>query len=634
MTSYTRPGPPGAVTAGGDPFSAATHDSGCPPETWHSLVEAFVAPLPPQGKGGAAVLHRLAMLGRRLPAPEALLGDPALLSALSSCAAVAEPPLYMAVLSHYILCLGSVLTLAGDRAALSGPVRELREGRRKGVFMVTEVGRAGSHLSVETIAEFDPASRSFRLRTPRPGAAKFSGVGAVTMPQSAVVCARVRVGGTDRGVFSFLVDVCDREGPVQGVSVLGPLGVPALPLDYAVVRFDDAPVPYDRWLRDSAWIDDDGLFHDPLADPGARLTRTLSVGQLLWSSLPSAMAAVARAASVDAVRACTTRLSHGGLAPGAPLLTYRTQQHAVLGSLAEAFAISAAARAARRTAVTAVPRDGAEGHGSGTAAAFSPWAAVDPSLAVYKAACVRGAHHSVSGAMRRLGLPGLMDVTRLHAYHGLTLAFETAGGDNQLIHLDTGQHLCREAASTAAVDSGTPDRPAADAAPPPWDASGWPVTVRALREALRGTLRADLARGEAAGREGLELWNPLLEQARVLGEVHGLVLVAEAVTDQLAALDDPRVRPAFTALAHLYAASMTQRLTARLLAAGLTDVRTLRVLPGVLDGLCDQVLGHLPVLLESMEPPRALVPHPWEGDFGTWLETELTPQRGEGGEER
>lgn len=603
-------------------FSHITGEDACDETQRRAMVSALTTTVSPPSRPGEQLRSRLRLLAGALPPADHLLCDVPHLSLLSSYTAVADPPLYMAVLSHYVLCLGSVLTLAGRPCELTEPIEELQTGRRKGVFMVTEVGRAGSHLGIRTTADFDPATRRFVLHTPDAGAAKFSAVGAHDTPQTAVVCARVRVAGADCGVFSFLVDLSEETGPLPGVHVSSRVDVSSLPLDYALVRFDGVPVPYDRWLRDTAWIDPTGTFHDPLRSHDARLQRTLSVGQALWSSLPSAMATTARAAAVSAARACSTRLSQGRLAPGVPLLTYRTQQQAVLGALSESFALTAGARAAR--GLSAEHSDAPRPSPGTPTMTFSPWTAVDPSLALYKALSVRGARRVVTECTHRLGLPGLMDANAFHAYLGLARAFESAGGDNQLIFLDTGQRLVAE-----------PEQPLGERLrvqrvqfDDPW---WWQPVIEALQHRLCDELRHDLNRRAGKGLSGLDLWNPLLHRAQLLGEVHAQNLLARDVAETVDCVADPRLRSVLCDLAALHAVRQAQQLAAGLMETRLLSTATVRGLPSIADDLCDRLMPHLPQLTQAMGPPPELTSTPLNhDDFADSLANRLTWHEGGG----
>lgn len=560
-----------------------------------SADDASITP-DPAGRGDH-VRRRLHGLAVGLPTARELLRTPERLAALHAWTAVAEPALCMTAVNHYLLCLGSMAQLAPDHEALKDQFTALESGRAKGAYLITEVGRANSHLATRTLAEFDPHTREFVLHTPDPGAAKFSGVGALGLPQTAVALARLVVAGTDRGVFGFVVDLGDEHGLLPGVEVSSVLELGALPLDYAQVRFHHVRLPFERWLRDSAGIRDDGSFHDPLGSTDLRLRRTLCVGQTLWGALPAAAAALARQSAVLALRYARGRRSQGRLAPGAPLLTYRTQQYAVLGAFADAFALTCAADRAR-AAWAACLAPGAEGDGGTDGMAFGPWAAVSRPLAGYKAHTVRAAARIVADCRSHCGFSGHLDVNRLAAYQGFLDAFDTAGGDSRLIFFDLGRARCEEA------EPDHPDAPPADPEPGPgW----WPAVARAHERRLAALLRRRVG---GPGHDDLGTWNPLLAQAGELGEVQAARLAADDVRDTVAAVRDPALRDLLGALATLHGLRDAQRWAGSLLTAGTLQPQQVRALPPHVDRLCDALLPRLPLLEQAFAYPQRIVRAP------------------------
>ncbi|MFJ2805967.1 hypothetical protein [Kitasatospora sp. NPDC087271] len=562
---------------------------------------------------GAAALRtdvsahrRLARLAASLPPAVEVVADAELLAALSEATALADPSLYQTFLSHYTLCVGSLVLLGGKAADPDGA---LAHARTKGSFLVTEIGDAGSHLGIRTEARFDPARRAFTLHTPDHRAAKFSSVAAFGLPQQAVVCARLLTGARDGGVFSFLVDITGADGrPAPGVSVSGPLPVGALPLPYGLVRFHGARIPYDRWLADGAGIDATGVLHDPQPSADARLQRTLSCGQGLWATLPSAMAGLAGRSAAMAWRFSAGRRSHGRLAPGRPVLEYRTQQHAVVGALAAAFSLRCTARAALSTWAglrAAKPSDG-----PGTAMTFSPWAAVDRSLALHKAHSTRAVAELVDSLQHRCGVSGLFDHNRLPGYLGFARAFDNAGGDNTLILLDAGRALAEERVRPDRRRAG-PGRFPADPGPSsadPTDAAWWPAVVTALQDRLADDLAAAAsARTEALHgslQRDLELWNPLLEDALELGDVQARRLAAEAAVEGTAAHGWPV--PQAADLAALDGLRQARRLAGPLLATGVLTPSAVRALPAAMDALCDRLRQALPDIVAALDPGAGL----------------------------
>jgi acyl-CoA oxidase len=300
------------------------------------------------------------------------------------------------------------------------------------------------------------------------------------------------VRGTDCGVFAFAVDLTDERGaPLPGVEMSSALKTGTLPLDHAQVRFNRLRLPAERWLSDSARIDEYGTFHDPLGTPQRRLQRTLCVGQSLWGTLPSAAAAVSRQSALLALRYARHRPTQGRLAPGVPLLEYRTQQHAVLGAFADAFALTCAVGRARELWATSMRQEAQDAAGdsaAGDAMSFGPWAAVSRPLAAYKAHAVRTAARVIADCQDHYGFSGHLDVNRLPGYHGFFRAFEAAGGDCKLILFDLGRALAAEEHS-ATVEL-------------PGEAGGvdwWAAVCRAREQALAQELKA----GDLFGRRRL-----------------------------------------------------------------------------------------------------------------------------------
>lgn len=556
---------------------------------------------------------KLRRLAAELPPATQVYRDSRLLAAISEAVAVADPALYQTFLSHYVLCVGSVADLA--TGAIDGE-QELAHAHAKGSFMVTEIGDASSHLGTGTRATYNPRTRQFMLHTPDAHAAKFSSVAATGLPQKAVVCARLFVGDRDCGVFSFLVDITGDDGtPDAGVHLSAPIVLDAVPLPYGLVRFDNVSVPFDRWLSDGARITGDGDLHDPLGSPDARLQRTLSCGQGLWATLPSALAGMSARAAVLAWRYNSRRRSHGRLAPGSSVLVYRPQQHAIIGGLATAFALRCAAEGALATwerirraksppansiTTNAIPPN----PGSMT---FAPWAAVDRSLALYKAHTTQTAARLIDRLQHRCGVSGFFALNRLSGYLGFARAFDNAGGDNTLTYVDAGRALVQR--------TGADDEPAQTASQlaDPMTAQWWPAVTAALQQRLATRLRTRLMQNaaESSGDE-LDLWNPLLDQTRLLGSIHALRLAADAVTDHARRLWptlDPHVADALAALDGVIQA---RRIAGHLLANGVLDPATVLRLPAAADALCDRLAPRLSDIAELLNTGALLAPSPMD----------------------
>ncbi|MFC9842595.1 acyl-CoA dehydrogenase [Streptomyces sp. NPDC060223] len=598
----------------------------CDPSFLSALHKALAAgPWPASVSGtagghGERLLRRLRILGEELPPARSLFDDPAQLATLHAWAAVADPSLCLTALVHYLLCLGSMDQLSDAPAVLEAHMAALESGRAKGVYLITEVGQANSHLATATRAEFDPVRGDFVLRTPDPRAAKFCSAGSRTVPQTAVVLARLSATGVDRGVFAFVVDLTDEDGLRPGVEMSSELELGALPLDYVHVRFHGVRVPFAHWLSDGAGIGDDGAFNDPAASPDARLQRTLRVGQGLWATMPSVAAATCRQSAVMAVNYAQQRRTQGRFAPGAPLLDYRTQQRAVLGALADAFALTCAAHRAsalwaESRAVPATPSRDAQQ--ADTAMGFTPWAAVSAPLAGYKALAVRTAARVVADCQRRCGFSGHLDLNGLAGYHGFHQAFDTAGGDSQLILYDIGRTLVEQhvpAAAPEVTDGLSPTSPL-------W----WPALAQRHQHLLTDHLRQQRDRRAENASGPFDLWNPLLEDAGLLGELHATRRMAEDVTNTLAGTTDPALAQALAPLAALHGVTTARRWAGSLLTRGTLRPADVDALADEADRLCDAVLPHLPLLTEAFAYPDDITAAPLAAaDFNAAMDTKLT----------
>ncbi|GAA2113291.1 hypothetical protein GCM10009759_56760 [Kitasatospora saccharophila] len=535
-------------------------------------------------------LHRrLRTLLRALPAAADLHADADALAAALAWAAVADPRLGMTLVTQNVLGQGSLLRLAGQAEDVRTELDAVDAGELRIGYLVTEAGRASSHLDAATIAEFHPGRREFVLRTPEQEDAKFGGVAQYPGPRGAVVIARaVDAAGRPGGVFAFLTRLADHDGPRPGVTLSPPVPVGALPLSYHRVRFDGLRVPEAHWLRDDADLDAHGHLHDPRT-PADRLRRTLAVGQDLWGVLPTALAALARQSAVLAVRHSRHRETRAALAPGSPLLAHRSQQRALLGALADAFALSCAAARARELLAAARESDTAEA-GSG----FAPWAAVSRPLSAYKAHCADEAERIIADCQRRCGHAGLADGNRLAGYHGFARSFDPAGGDSRLIRYDLGRALLED------PPTGTLPPIPTDLADPGW----WPAVLARHQHTQTTWLRRATTEKAHGGATPFEVWNPLLDRAADLGATYAARLAAEDLPRALATLPPDG---ATTALAHLAALRAADRLAGPLLRHRTLAPGELAGLENALERGYDRLLPHLEEVERDFAFPDEIV---------------------------
>ncbi|KAB2349058.1 acyl-CoA dehydrogenase [Actinomadura rudentiformis] len=532
------------------------------------------------------------------PAPE-LLDDPPALCALLERAAMADPGLFHVMLLHYTLALGPILLFGSEQEGLRAARDSLESMESFGALLMTEVGRSNSHLAPRTLARYDAATREFVLTTPDDEAVKFpTNTAHPDIPKIGAVYATVEHGGRERGVFVFAVPVRGPGGAVPaGVEIVPAPDTTGLMVDYAAVRLSGLRVPYEAWLRDGATIGPDGQFHDPLGDPAARLTRSMSIGPPVWRAVISMSAAITRSAAGILHAHAADRVTLGRLAPLRPLTDYRNVREAVLESLASAYALTVVAAHVKQ------PRDGA-GQAGGPATAWAPWSAVDRDLALLKAATTMEAQETVSRCRVLSGAPGFAATDRLNGYRGLAHAYMNAGGDNELILFDTARAM-------ADLDRYEPPV-VAGAVPDGGDLSSPRVWVHLARDCelrLQRRLAGRVAAARADGRDGFEAWNDNLSLA---------VRTATACADRtmleiLAAACEPEPgsEPASAAgaagtlrpLLGLHALGWLERRAGVLLDEGVAE-------PGLLErvwerrgALCDELAGDAAALAAAFELP-------------------------------
>ncbi|RFU39074.1 hypothetical protein DZF91_24325, partial [Actinomadura logoneensis] len=421
------------------------------------------------GERQGLTYRRMRAAGLAAPPGSELLDDPPLLCGLLERCAVADPALFHVLMLHYTLALGPVVAFTPPDAPGPGRDREALESMdAAGTLLMTEIGRSNSHLSPRTLARHDPATGGFVLTTPDAAAAKFpTNTAHPDVPKVAAVYATLEHGGRERGVFVFTVPLRAADGSTPpGVRVTPAPDSFGLMVDYGAVTLTDVRVPFEAWLGDGARLDPDGGFHDPAGGPGERLVRSMGIAPPVWRAVVSACAALARASAVTLVAHTAGRATLGRLAPRRPLGDYRNQREAMLGALASAYALTLVAdrvkgprplgRAPAGPSPDAPPRpeevpaavsspgvvsrSGAVPSGD-AGAAWAPWSAVDRDLALLKAAVTARTQEVVEACRMHAGAPGFAASHRLNGYRGLAHAYQSAGGDNELILFDTARGL-------------------------------------------------------------------------------------------------------------------------------------------------------------------------------------------------
>ncbi|GAA3592808.1 hypothetical protein GCM10022419_089670 [Nonomuraea rosea] len=543
---------------------------------------------------------QLAVVNETVGGSTALLDDPQAMSAVLDWAAVVDPSLFAAAAIHYAVVLTSIKELGRPEETLGAAIASLDRLDAVGAILITEIGHGNNHISLRTQAVYEPETRTFRLRTPTPGARKL--MASIALPGVAkigTVYAELIVDGEPCGTFAFVVPLRDAAGLRPGVLVEPLRGTVPVALDYSVTSFDDVRVPYDHWLRDTASITPAGLFEDPLGSKDRRLVRSLALSA--WASLAGAvgLASASRAAAAIALRYAATRSTMGRLSPNRPVLDYRTQQHALYGALSSAYAVTALVDKAIEAFLDKpweVPPDE-------TAITFSPWVAAHRTHALAKAAATELCAEITAECRRRSGAQGVLSINRIIAYEGLAQSYNSAGGDNLLILMDAGRSMAETLQPCEVPDSFT------DSFTGPFmgDLADPEVRLGLLRvqeATLHTELAASVRQASEAGLSPFDAWNPHLSKAVELARVHQRRMVAEAFRALVAGRQDEAMATALAAAERLHGLRDLARDRAWLLERGVLSQAAALSVADLVEKAVDDLAVHAEALLDGLGLPE------------------------------
>jgi len=156
--------------------------------------------------------------------------------------------------SHYNLCMGTILELAGDnREQLEEYIYDLEKLNTKGLFMVTELDYGNNAMSMQTEARFDANTQEFVINSPFMGAFKYMPyLSSNYQSKTAIVMARLWLGDKDCGIHPFIVRCRDKDGKLlDGVhsSKLSAIDLYAVPqVDHSITFFRNIRVPHKAFL--------------------------------------------------------------------------------------------------------------------------------------------------------------------------------------------------------------------------------------------------------------------------------------------------------------------------------------------------------------------------------------------------
>ncbi len=536
--------------------------------------------------------RRLRRLGEQLGPVSKLLSDPPRLFTTLEWCAVTSPSLFLATTLHTCLGLGTIDEFGRGRDDIADWIGELDSLKSFGSLLVTEAGLGNSHVGIRTEAVHDPLTGEFVLHTPDDAAGKFMpNVGLDGVRKLGVVYARLITSGVDRGVFGFVLPIRDENGPRPGIRITALPEAPFLPLDYAAIAFDRVRISARSLLHDSARLEADGRFHDPLGGPEERLLRSLDVRHRAWVACASALAAVIRTTAALAIRFSADRRTLSRSAPEQPVLAYRSQQLPLVGALAEAYALTSLVNRVKRT------WSGAESDPDPS------WSSgFTRTVGLVKAQCGTAAERIASECAQRCGAHGMFGVNRFAGYLGLGHVLGPAAGDSRLITLEAAK----------AMAAGTAYRPPSPRMTQPnrRDISQPRIALdlialheRGLHETLADGMRIAVRRGQPP----FEAWNNRSWLASELVEAHITRLALEALLADADRLSDGHGKDAVIRLASFFALRHIERSSGWYLAEEVLTAQQVRMIPGALNLLCERLYPDAVSLADVLQMPGSTV---------------------------
>lgn len=221
-------------------------------------------------------------------------------------------------------------------------LRDIGTLKLPGCFAMTETGHGSNVRGIETTANYDHTTKTFRIQTPHAQAQKEFIGNAACHGQMATVFAKMIVAGKDYGVSAFLVPLRDSKGKIlSGVTIrdcgrkMGLNGV-----DNGMILFDNVVIPYDNLLDRFARITEEGKFDSPIASDNRRfftMLGTLVGGRI---GIPRSGLSAAKSGLTIAIRYGDQRRQFGPEGgQEVPVLNYRQHQRRLMPLLANAYAL-------------------------------------------------------------------------------------------------------------------------------------------------------------------------------------------------------------------------------------------------------------------------------------------------------
>lgn len=389
--------------------------------------------------------RRLQAFGRLLGPAQELHRRPERLLAGMEWAGIVDPAMMHAAMVHFGVATTAFVECGHPNDDLDPLLAELDSVEAPGTIVATELGRGGSQVNMRTEARYHRDRRTFTLHTPDDAALKIMpNVGWTGLPRTAVVNARLIVDGTDHGVHAFAFRF-----PHPGAEVSRLPGGAPVPLDYSVIRFQHAEIPFGYWLSDDVTITDDGV-DDPLP-AGQRVARSLGGVNAAVTFAAVALTSAARAAVAIAVRYNTQRLIGY---PGTPAFDFPAHRSDLASAVARTYATGFYVDKVRRDFIDERLNTAATGTTEGAEdASYAPWLAANRDRTLAKAAATMTLEAVAASSRRLCGFQGLLHVNRIAVYEDMARSFHAAGGDTRLLLLEAGKQLVQSTDTPAVTAS-------------------------------------------------------------------------------------------------------------------------------------------------------------------------------------
>ena len=183
---------------------------------------------------------------------------------------------------QYNLFAGTILELGGPTHLAA--LEHMQAEGTLGCFALTErFAGVNSGLVVNTVAEWQPVSKTFTLHTPNDGAVK-NWISQGLNATKAVVMADLRIGSKSFGPHAFLMDLRNdgAHGPVTSGVTLGDMGTKTTgnDLDNAWIHFNRVELPRTALLDRHCAVTDDGTY---VSKGESKLSNMELIGQRLFT---------------------------------------------------------------------------------------------------------------------------------------------------------------------------------------------------------------------------------------------------------------------------------------------------------------------------------------------------------------